>query len=411
MTSPTPAAAALDVPLEIARCRLHEAAVPLLGPFRISGGALSVRRSLIVELTDRSGAIGYGESAPFEGPFYSEETLWSAKGCIVEHLFPRLAGRKFAGLAAAVAALERGVRGNRMARAGVETALWDLASAAAGVPLRGLIEAAMQRAGVPRAQRATRPLVGSGAALGIPADLRVETLADQARAALERGYQRVKIKVMPGWDVEAVRAVRRAAGGADSAGAPRGAAGSGAGIWADANGAYSREADLAALRALDRERLVMLEQPLEPDDVAGTIALSRDLATPICVDESLTGERAAELFLAGPGPRIWNLKVQRVGGLMESVRIYKRAVEAGVRLWAGSMPETGVGMHAVLSLASFAGFALPSDAAPSERWYPPGADLVEWTMDREGRMTVSDAPGLVELGVKERLTRVGKVVG
>ncbi len=399
----------LDTPLEIAHCRLYEVAVPLLEPFRISGGALHVRRSLIVELTNRAGALGYGESAPFEGPFYSEETLWSARGCIVEHLFPRLAGRNFAGLGPAVAALERGVRGNRMARAGVETALWDLASAVSGVPLRGLIGAALRRAGVPEAQCATWSFVDSGAALGIPEDGRVETLARQARAAVEQGYRRVKIKVMPGWDVAAVRAVRRAVGPAGAA-AGAGGAGVGAGIWADANGAYSREADLEALRALDRERLVMIEQPLAPDDVAGTIALARELSTPVCLDESLTGERAAELFLAGPGPRIWNVKVQRVGGLMESVRIYRRAVEAGVQLWAGSMPETGVGMHAVLSLASFAGFVLPSDAAPSGRWYPPGADLVEWKMDAEGRMRVSDVHGLAELGLAGRLAKVGKPI-
>jgi o-succinylbenzoate synthase len=400
VTAPAPGTEPLDTPLEIAGCRLHEVAVPLVEPFRISGGTMRTRKSLIVEVTDKSGAVGYGESAPFERPFYSAETLWSAKGCVVQHLFPRLAGQAFAGLEPAAAALGRGVRGNRMARAGVETALWDLVCAKAEIPLRRLIGLAMQRLGVPEEQRATRSYVESGAALGIPEDGRTATLADRARAALDQGYRRIKIKVMPGWDVAAVQAVRGAAQ----------ATGDRVRVWADANGAYARETHFEALQALDRERLVMLEQPLEPDDVAGTLALTKELMTPICLDESLTGERAAQFFLAGDGPRVWNLKVQRVGGLWESVRIYKRAVEGGVRLWAGSMPETGVGMHAVLCLASFAGFVYPSDAAPSTRWYPPGADLIEWHMDERGRMSVSDAPGLAKFRLAERLSRVGKVV-
>ena len=244
----------LDTPIEIAGCTLYDVSVPLVEPYRISGGTLRTRRSLIVELADASGAAGYGESAPFERPFYSEETLTSCKACIIQHLFPRLAGQVFGSLEAAVQALERGVRGNRMARAGVETALWDLVSAKAGVPLRQLLGSLMWRLGVPEAQRATLSYVESGAALGIPADGRIETLAAQACDALGDGYRRVKLKVMPGWDVAPVQAVREAAH----------QAGHKVRVWADANGAYSREQAFAALQALDRERLVMIEQPLPP---------------------------------------------------------------------------------------------------------------------------------------------------
>ena len=389
----------LDTPLEIAACRLFEVAVPLLEPFRISGGAMLVRRSLVVEVTDASGAVGYGESAPFEEPFYSEETLSSAAACIVQHLFPRIAGRTFPGLEAAAGALEHGLRGNRMARAGVETALWDLVCAKAGVSLRSLIGAAMRRVGVLEEQVTSLPHVEVGAALGIPEDRQPRTLADRSRRAIEQGYKRVKIKVAPGWDVTAVQAVRRAAR----------ELGHEVRVWADANGAYSRELDIESLRALDREQLVMLEQPLPPDDVLGMIRLSKELRTPICLDESLTDDRAAQLFLEYDGPKVWNIKVQRVGGLWESVKLYKRALDANVRLWAGSMPETGVGLHAVLCLASFKGFVYPSDAEPSARWYAPGTDLVEWRMD-DGRIEVSDAPGLCTMQVKEKLEQIGRLV-
>jgi O-succinylbenzoate synthase len=391
----------LGTPLEIARCRLFEVAVPLRAPFRISGGTLPTRRSLIVELSDRAGTVGYGESAPFEAPFYSEETLATARWCIERHLFPVLAGRSFASLEAAAGVLEHSVRGNRTARAGVETALWDLVSAKLRLPLRALLGAALERMGVPEPLRASRDRVEAGVALGIPEAGDVAALAAEAVAALRRGYRRVKLKVMPGFDLAAVRAVRDATrrSGLEAA------------LWVDANGAYTREADMEALRALDREGLVMIEQPLAPDDVAGTLKLAHELVTPICLDESLTGDRAAELFVEHGGPATWNVKVQRVGGLWESLRIYRRAAEAGARLWAGSMPETGVGLHAVLSLASFAGFVFPTDAEPSERWYEPGADLVEWTMDGAGMIAVRDVAGLAELGVREKLEKVGRAVG
>jgi O-succinylbenzoate synthase len=390
----------LDTSLEIGGCRLYEVAIALRAPFRISGGTLRTRRSLIVELTDRAGAVGYGESAPFEAPFYSEETLATARSCIAQHLLPRVAGRSFASLEAAAGALEAGVRGNRMARAGVETALWDLVCAKAGVSLRALLAAAMERLGVGEAMRASRDHVEVGIALGIPDDGAVATVASAALAAIRQGYRRVKLKVRPGWDVAAVRAVREAVR----------RAGRDVPLWVDANGAYAREDDVEALRALDREQLVMVEQPLPPEDVAGTLKLARELETPICLDESLTDERAARLFVEYHGPSIWNLKVQRVGGLWESLRIYRRAALAGVRLWAGSMPETGVGLHAVLCLGSFAGFVFPTDAEPSERWYAPGADLVEWRMDGEGKIGVSDVAGLATLGLHEKLQRVGTVV-
>jgi len=201
---------ALDQPLEIRAGRLHEVAVPLAEPFRISGGTLTVRRSLIVELEGGGGTRGVGESAPFEAPFYSEETLASARACITDHLLPRLAGRRFDSLGGAILHLTAGIRGNRFAIAGVETALWDLASARAGQPLAALLAEALERMEVAPQWREHRGFVASGAALGIPEGPdALDRLADQARHWLERGVHRVKIKVQPGWDVEPVRAVRR----------------------------------------------------------------------------------------------------------------------------------------------------------------------------------------------------------
>ncbi len=394
---------ALDIPLDISGVRLFEVAVPLARPFRISGGTLEVRRSLIVELVDRSGARGYGESAPFEAPFYSEETLSSAKACLVEHLQPRVMGQSFDGLEAAVTDMARGIRGNRFARAGLETALWDLVCAKAKVSLRALLTEVMAHLGVPGPFRSSRGYVESGAALGIPdaADgVPLETLGAWMEEALAAGHRRVKIKVQPGWDVEPIRAVHAAA---RRRGVP-------VRVWADANGSYERPRDLALLRAMDAEGLELLEQPLEADDVQGMIALAHELSTPVCVDESLVDDHAAQLFLAAEGPRIWNLKVQRVGGLWEGVKMYKRAVESGVTLWGGTMPETGVGSHAILGLGAFAGFTLPTDLAASERWYRPATDLIELRMDSQGHIAVNDGPGLMHVGLRETLEKAARLI-
>lgn len=374
---------ALDNPLTIRACRLREVAVPLVEPFRISGGTMSVRRSLIVELEDASGALGLGESAPFLEPFYSEETLASARATLEAVLLPRLEGRRFDSLPGAVAALGVGVRGNRFALAGAETALWDLACAVGGVSPPELIDEVMQRMNVSAEFRRHADQVASGAALGIPEGAApLEQLARQARHWISRGVHRVKIKVTPGWDVEPVRAVRRVY---EELGKPPR-------VWADANGSYDRAHDLAALRALDAEGLELLEQPFPADDVLGMLTLGHQLQTPLCLDESLTGARAAELFLASDAPGIWNIKVQRVGGLFEAVRLYAMAVQAGVRLWGGTMPETGIGSQSILALGSFAGFTLPTDVTASERWYRPGSDLVEVAMDDRGMIPVPRRP-------------------
>ena len=289
------------------------------------------------------------------------------------------------------------MRGNRFAIAGVETALWDLACAAAGVTLPELIAEVMERMNVAAEFRRYAGAVPSGAALGIPeggeGGAPLEQLARQARHWIERGVHRVKVKVRPGWDVEPVRAVARVY---QELGRP-------ARVWADANGSYDRVHDLAALRALDGEGLELLEQPFPPDDVLGMLTLGHQLATPLCLDESLTGSHAAELFLASDAPGIWNIKVQRVGGLFEAVRLYAMAVKAGVRLWGGTMPETGIGSQSILALGSFAGFTLPTDVTASERWYQPGADPIALEMDAEGMVPVPDWKGLAAV-VAGRLT-------
>ena len=356
--------------MRIARVELYEVALPLLEPFIISGGTMTARRSLLVVLHDDAGHRGFGECVPFELPFYSEETLAGARHLLEAVLLPRLAGGEIEGPEAADALLRSGVRGNRFARAALETAMWDLEADRRGVGIASLLA---ERLGAAPASE-----IACGVALGIPADRSLETLRRWVDDAVRRGYRRVKIKVAPGWDDAAVRAAREVL------------AGTGLPLTVDANGGYEWPDHEAALRALDRHELLYIEQPLAPDELVGHARLAEALVTPICLDESLRDARAARQIVELGGPMVWNVKVHRMGGLTEVCRVVRQAWSAGARLWAGTMPESGVGSQAALAAASLPGFMYPSDLEPSARWFGEGGDLIELSMDARGRMPVAD---------------------
>lgn len=354
--------------MRIERIELFELALPLVEPFVISGGTIAERRSLVVVLHDHEGHVGYGESPPFELPFYSEETLASAQDLLRRVLIPRIAGREFASPEAVDAALQEGVRGNPFARAGLETAAWDLEAHRRGTGLAALVA---ERLGVKPATS-----VRCGVALGIPPDRRPETLTRRVYEALRLGYRRVKIKVAPEWDTVAVRAARDGMAGTDIP------------LTVDANGAYEWPDHERNLRDLDDAGLVYIEQPLAPDELVGHARLARALRTPVCLDETLRSARAARQVAELEGPKVWNVKVHRVGGLAEVCRIYRVADQYGAELWAGTMPESGIGSQAALAVAGLPRFVYPSDLEPSARWFGRNVDVVKLTMSREGLMAV-----------------------
>ena len=358
--------------IRIARAELYELTLPLVEPFVISGGTLAERRSLIVALYDDAGHVGYGESPPFQLPFYSEETLTSARDLIERVLLPRIVGRGFDGSSplpeAIDATLRESVRGNWFARAGVETAAWDLEAHVNGTGLATLLGT---RLGI-----APAGAVDCGVALGIPPERRADVLTQWVYDALQRGYRRVKIKVAPGWDEAAVGAARV------------GMAGSALPLTVDANGAYEWPRDETALRALDDAGLLYIEQPLHPDELVGHARLAETLRTPICLDETLRDSRAARQIIALQGPKVWNIKVHRVGGLSEVCRLYQLAAGYGAKLWAGTMPESGIGSQAALAAAALPLFVYPSDLEPSSRWFGRNGDVIKLSMDKNGRMAV-----------------------
>jgi O-succinylbenzoate synthase len=353
--------------MRIDRFELYELTLPLERPFVISGGVMRERRSLVVALHGE-GHVGWGESPPFELPFYSEETLAGARDLIERVLRPRVEGRTFDGPEAVDAALRVGIRGNNFARAGIETAAWDLEASRQGTGLAGLL------AGRVGAEPAAA--IPCGVALGIPDDRDVRTLARSIEEALPQGYRRVKIKVAPGWDEAPVRAARTALSG------------TGIPLTVDANGAYDWPAHESNLRKLDEQELLYIEQPLPPDELVGHARLGRTLHTPVCLDETLRDARAARQVAELDGPRVWNLKVHRVGGLTETLRVYAVARDFGAQLWAGTMPESGLGSQAALAAAALPGFVFPSDLEPSARWFGRNQDVIKLTMDGRGWMRV-----------------------
>jgi O-succinylbenzoate synthase len=366
---------------------LLELALPLAEPFIISGGTMTVRRSLVVILHDDGGHLGYGESPPFELPFYSEETLGSARLLLQEVLIPRLLDSEIEGPEAVDALLRQGVRGNPFARAALETAMWDLEAHRRGTGIAALLA---ERLGVTPA-----PRIPCGVALGIPPDRSTATLQRWIEAALAHGYRRVKIKVAPGWDAEPVAAARRVL---DGTGIP---------LTVDANGGYAWPEHERALRQLDENELLYIEQPLAPEELLGHVRLSQTLRTAVCVDETLHGETTGRQLLALDGPRVWNVKVHRMGGLTEVCRVVRLAREHGVRLWAGTMPESGLGSQAALGAAALPGFVYPSDLEPSTRWFGPAADLIELRMAPDGTMEVpaTSIAHRLDLAVFRRTTR------
>ena len=352
--------------LVLDRIALREIRLGLKEPFRISSGVESERRILLVELSETDGARVWAECVAFARPNYSPETIDTAWLAIREWLAPRLLGRALPNAAAVQDVLAENIRGHNMAKAVLEMGCWALEAE------RDAVSLASKLGG-------TRTTVPTGISLGIqPAP---DLLAERAVAAVAAGYNKIKLKIQPGQDVEYVRAVRAALGPDVE-------------IMADANAAYTLD-DADHLVRLDEFGLLMLEQPLGADDLLQLAELQRRMSTPLCLDESITDvKRARDMIALGSG-RIVNIKPGRVGGFTASKAIHDVCASSGVPVWCGGMLESGIGRAYNVALASLPNFSLPGDLSPSSRYW--SADIVspEWTMDERGMVRVPrDVPGI-----------------
>ncbi len=347
--------------MKIDAIELREIHLPLIEPFEISSGRWEVRRVLLLRV-EGEGFEGWGECVAAEDPSYSPETTDTAWAILVRHLLPGLVGREIMG-PEEVFRHAPWVRGNRMARAAVEMAVWDLWARSLDMPLWELLGGSGE--GVP-----------VGVSVGLQDD--DDALVERIGRYLEEGYRRIKVKIKPGRDVEMLRQVRAAYPELP--------------LMADANSAYSL-ADLERLKALDELDLLMIEQPLGHEDLLDHARLQAELETPICLDESIRSLDDLRLAHHLDSGRIVNLKPGRVGGLAESLRIQRYCLAEGLGLWCGGMLETGIGRAFNVALAGLPGFTHPGDISASRRYWERDIVTPEWTLD-EGTIAPHPGPGI-----------------
>ncbi|MDT4895851.1 MAG: o-succinylbenzoate synthase [Acidobacteriota bacterium] len=359
----------------INRVELREIRLPLIHFFETSFGRTTERRIVLVRVREADGAEGWGECTAGEGPFYCEEWTESAWSTLKTYLAPMVLGRE-AERASDVFSLMKAVRGNRMAKAALETACWDLESKRAGMPLWKHL------GGVQRE-------IACGVSIGIQDT--VEALLEKIARELDAGYQRIKIKIKPGWDVNVLERVR--------ASFPE------IRLMGDANSAYSL-ADAALFRSMDEFDLMMIEQPLAYDDMLDHAELQKKVRTAICLDESIRTPADARHAIDLEACRIINVKLGRVGGHAEAQRVERVCRERNIPVWCGGMLESGIGRAHNIAMATLEGFTLPGDVSASSRYWE--EDIIEppVTVTSNGTIIAPDAPGIGFEIKRERIDRL-----
>lgn len=352
--------------MRLEACELRRVRLELVSPFESASGTMTWRDALLLRLVARGAGgqrvQGWGECVAMREPRYSPEYVDGALDVLRRFLLPALA-RAGPGLRASqVAGLLAPFKGHPMAKSAVEMALLDAELRLAGTSFASYLGAVRSRVPV-------------GVSVGIMASL--DALVEAVSGYVDAGYLRVKLKIRPGWDVEAVRAVRERWGELM--------------LQVDANGAYA-PGDAAHLCRLDELGLVMIEQPFGQEDLAGHAMLARTMSTPVCLDESIISAATARHALELGACSVVNLKPGRVGGYLEARRVHDVCVAAGAGLWCGGMFETGLGRAANLALAAMAGFSLPGDISASGRYFVD--DIVAPFVLDAGHLAVPSGPGL-----------------
>ncbi len=338
---------------------LHRLRMPLVTPFRTSFGTETSRNALLVQVIGPD-TEGWGECVADEEPLYSAEYSEGAQAIMTRFLLPRLDANRV--VADEISTRFAPVRGNPMAKGGIEAAVLDAECRLAG-------QALSERLG------AVKDRVPSGVSVGIHDS--IPALLDTVEQYLADGYQRIKLKIEPGNDVAHVAAVRERFGDIM--------------LQVDANAAYT-VADAPQLAKLDPFDLLLIEQPLPEEDMCGHAQLAQLIRTPICLDESIISPSSAVDAIALGACRIINIKPGRVGGYLEAVKIHDICVAAGIPVWCGGMLETGIGRAANVALAALPGFTLPGDTSASKRYFH--QDVTDAFVLEDGCLRVPTGPGI-----------------
>jgi len=323
--------------MKIERVEIIHLSIPLKHHFTTSFGTSTEKHTVLVKAY-ADGLVGYGETSPFYAPTYSYETIETVCYVLRDFIVPAVLNQELASADELLTRLKF-IRGHNFAKAGMEIAFWDLLAQREGVPLSKLLGG-------------TREAVPVGVSIGIQDT--VGELLQRIEGFLDEGYQRIKIKIKPGWDVGVVRTVRERFPDIS--------------LMVDANSAYTLN-DVDVFRELDQFNLLMIEQPLGYDDIVDHAKLQSQIEAPVCLDESIHSAEDARKAIELGSCRIINIKLGRVGGLTNVIKIHDVCQAHGLPVWAGGMLETGVGQVAKIEVASLPNFSLPGDIAPSSRLY------------------------------------------
>jgi len=342
---------------------LLEIHLPLIHFFETSFGRTTERRIILARVSDGDGAEGWGECTAGEGPFYSEEWTETAWATLRDFLAPMVVGRA-AENAPSVYDVMKKVRGHPMAKAAIETACWDLEAKRAGLPLWKHLGGVNKE-------------IPCGVSIGIQDS--PESLLEKIEKELADGYQRIKIKIKPGWDIDIVRRLRERFPEIR--------------LMGDANSAYALS-DVKVFKALDEYDLMMIEQPLAHDDIFDHAELQKQIRTPVCLDESVRTVEDAKHAIELGACRIINVKLGRVGGHSQAKRVERVCREGGIPIWCGGMLESGIGRAHNIAMATLEGFTLPGDVSASARYWE--EDIIEppVTVSARGTIAASDKPGI-----------------
>ena len=335
--------------------------LPLVRPFRTSFGTQTSREVLMVKVTNENGTVGWAECVAMSEPLYSPEYVIGCLDLMKRFLIPAL--REKSSIAAEdVPVLFKPFLGGQMAKAALETAILD-------ARLRD------QNISLAKYLGATKSKVECGVSVGIANDL--AALVEEVKSYVDAGYRRIKLKIEPGWDYEAVKTIRQIYPEVP--------------LQVDANQAYSR-GDGKLLAKLDEFNLLLIEQPLDEHDILGHALLAKEVKTPICLDESIISLQSAQDALALEATTVINIKPGRVGGYIESKKIHDLCVDKKIPVWCGGMLETGIGRAANLALAALPGFTLPGDTSASSRYFK--QDVTTPFVMEDGYLTVPTGPGI-----------------
>ena len=347
--------------MQIEAITLRELHMPLVHFFETSFGRTTERRVMLVELT-LDGITAWGECVAGEHPYYSEETIDTAWYVIQEELAPALLGRQIIAGGEVPAILQR-VRGHRMAKAALENAVWEAEAQAKQIPLWKLLGGG-------------RKEIACGVSLGIQNS--PEQLLENVALELAAGYQRIKVKCKPGWDIQIFQRIRER--------------------WpeillsCDANSAYTLH-DVEHLRQFDSFNLLMIEQPLWNDDFYFHAALQKQLKTRICLDEAIRNARDARAAIELGSCGVINLKVGRVGGFSEAIAVHDIALANNIPVWCGGMLESGIGRAQNVSLSTLPGFTLPGDVSASKRYWKEDIIEPEVIVSKNGTISIGNHAG------------------